>query len=315
MSFPQVRPALALIAARARRLRAGARGDARSRPPRRRASSDSSSAATPPPSTDRATPSPAGSSSPAVASAAPPSEPAPTAARSSSPSATAFPNGEGGICAPLDGRIVLGAGSADRLVLAVSGDSCQDGAGPLTAASFTGLARFTVKRGSGSYAGATGDGLASFSEDAANHHRMTLIGRVAADGAPHDSHPALDARRGLRGDGHAHARHRGGQHRAVGHRRRPRHRPLGPAVGRRRLHASARGDGHHRRLARRPLRPPPAVHASASASSPPPRCCARRRSRSRCSTSRARRRASARRSCSRSRWPCSPTRSRAWSSA
>ena len=42
-----------------------------------------------------------------------------------------FPNGEGGICAPLKGRIVLGAGSADRLVLAVAGDSCQDGGGPL----------------------------------------------------------------------------------------------------------------------------------------------------------------------------------------
>jgi hypothetical protein len=93
--------------------------------------------------------------------------------------ADGFDNGEGGICAPLTGRIVLGAGSANRLVLAVAGDSCQDGAGPLTAASFTGLVRFTVKRGSGRYAGATGRGLASFSEDAAKHHRMTLLGRVS----------------------------------------------------------------------------------------------------------------------------------------
>jgi hypothetical protein len=53
-----------------------------------------------------------------------------------------FPNGEGGVCAPIDGRIVLGAGSADRLVLALSGDSCQDGAGDVTAASFTGIASF-----------------------------------------------------------------------------------------------------------------------------------------------------------------------------
>ena len=90
----------------------------------------------------------------------------------------AFANGEGGICAPLDGRIVLGAGTPDRLVLAVSGDSCQDGAGPLDDASFTGLARFTVTYGTGSYAGATGGGLASFTEDAANHHRMTLVGRI-----------------------------------------------------------------------------------------------------------------------------------------
>jgi hypothetical protein len=45
----------------------------------------------------------------------------------------AFENGEGGGCAPIRGQIVLGAGSPDRLVLAVAGDSCQDGAGPLTA--------------------------------------------------------------------------------------------------------------------------------------------------------------------------------------
>jgi hypothetical protein len=46
----------------------------------------------------------------------------------------AFPNGGGGICAPLEGR----------------------------------------------YAGARGIGVASLAEDAANHHRITLIGRVAA---------------------------------------------------------------------------------------------------------------------------------------
>ena len=90
----------------------------------------------------------------------------------------AFANGEGGICAPLDGRIVLGAGTPDRLVLAVSGDSCQDGAGPLQDASFTGLAQFSVTYATGSYAGATGGGLASFTEDAANHHRTTLVGRL-----------------------------------------------------------------------------------------------------------------------------------------
>ena len=68
----------------------------------------------------------------------------------------AFPNGEGGICAPLKGRIVLGAGTPDRLVLAVAGDSCQDGDGPLETAAFTGLARFTVRGGTGRYAGARG---------------------------------------------------------------------------------------------------------------------------------------------------------------
>jgi len=92
--------------------------------------------------------------------------------------ADGFPNGEGGVCAPIRGEIVLGSGSPDRLVLAVAGDSCQDGAGPVTAASFTGLARFRVKHGSGAYAGASGAGLASFSEDAADHDRMTMIGRI-----------------------------------------------------------------------------------------------------------------------------------------
>ena len=78
-----------------------------------------------------------------------------------------FPNGEGGICAPLKGRIKL----QRRLTLAVSGVSCQDGGGPLTGASFTGLATFRVKHG-------YGRGVATFTEDAAHHHRMTLIGSV-----------------------------------------------------------------------------------------------------------------------------------------
>jgi len=63
--------------------------------------------------------------------------------------AEGFENGEGGVCAPIRGQLVLGAGSPDRLVLAVAGDSCQDGAGDPTTASFTGLARFHVKQGTG----------------------------------------------------------------------------------------------------------------------------------------------------------------------
>ena len=93
--------------------------------------------------------------------------------------AEAFPNGEGGVCAPIRGEIVLGDGSVDRLVLAVSGDSCQDGAGDPRTSSFTGLAQFRVKHGSGAYAHASGRGVASFSEDAADRDRMTLIGRIS----------------------------------------------------------------------------------------------------------------------------------------
>jgi hypothetical protein len=86
--------------------------------------------------------------------------------------ARAFPNGDGGICAPIKGRIVLGTGTPDRLVAGVYGDSCQDGTG------FSGLAQFTLKRGTGRYAGAHGSGLASLTEDAAKHHRIALIGRI-----------------------------------------------------------------------------------------------------------------------------------------
>jgi hypothetical protein len=92
--------------------------------------------------------------------------------------ARAFDNGEDGLCAPIRGRIVLGAGGPDRLVLAVAADSCQDGHGPVTQASFTGLGRFAVKAGTGAYAGARGAGLAVFAEDAADQDRMTLIGRI-----------------------------------------------------------------------------------------------------------------------------------------
>jgi hypothetical protein len=93
--------------------------------------------------------------------------------------ANAFPNGEGGACAPIRGHIVLGEGTKDRLVLAVAGDSCQDGAGDPTKSTFTGLAEFTVKYGTGAYAKARGRGIATFAEDAADHDRMTLIGRIS----------------------------------------------------------------------------------------------------------------------------------------
>jgi hypothetical protein len=93
--------------------------------------------------------------------------------------AETFPNGEGGFCAPFTGQIVLGAGSADRLVLKLWGDSCQDGFGPLETSSFTGLAHFVVKNGTGAYAKAWGSGIASFTEDNSDRERMTLIGRIS----------------------------------------------------------------------------------------------------------------------------------------
>jgi hypothetical protein len=93
--------------------------------------------------------------------------------------ADAFSNGEGGVCAPLRGTIVLGTGSPDRLELAVWTESCQDGAADPRTSSFTGLARFVVKHGTGAYAKATGYGIGSFIEDANDHERMTLIGRIA----------------------------------------------------------------------------------------------------------------------------------------
>jgi hypothetical protein len=93
--------------------------------------------------------------------------------------ANAFPNGEGGVCAPVAGHLVLGTGTPDRLDLAVWGDSCQDGAGDPTKSSFTGLARFAVVHGTGAYANARGFGTATFLEDADDHERLTLIGRIS----------------------------------------------------------------------------------------------------------------------------------------
>jgi hypothetical protein len=93
--------------------------------------------------------------------------------------AQAFPNGQGGLCAPVDGRITLGTGTPDRLILAITGDSCQDGAGNPQTASFTTLARYTIKHGTGTYAGAHGHGIATFNEDAADRDQMTLIGHIA----------------------------------------------------------------------------------------------------------------------------------------
>jgi hypothetical protein len=93
--------------------------------------------------------------------------------------ANAFPNGEGGVCAPVSGHVVLGTGTPDRLDLAVWGDSCQDGAGDPTKSSFTGLARFAVVDGTGAYAKARGHGIATFLEDANDRELLTLIGRIA----------------------------------------------------------------------------------------------------------------------------------------
>jgi hypothetical protein len=93
--------------------------------------------------------------------------------------ASGFPNGEGGVCAPIRGRITLGTGTPDRLVLGLEGDSCQDGAGDPGAAAFTSLARFTVRSGTGAYAGARGGGLLSSAEDAADRERITLVGRLS----------------------------------------------------------------------------------------------------------------------------------------
>jgi len=92
--------------------------------------------------------------------------------------AAAFPNGEGGLCAPVAGTITLGSGTPGRLVLAVAGNSCQDGAGNPATASFTGLARWSVKSGTGAYAKARGHGLMTSVEGADDQEHMTLIGSV-----------------------------------------------------------------------------------------------------------------------------------------
>jgi hypothetical protein len=92
--------------------------------------------------------------------------------------AESYDNGEHGVCAPVQSRLELGAGSPDRVVIAASGESCQDGAGPVATAPFTTVLRFKVVGGAGAYAGATGAGLAVVAEDDDDHDRMTLIGRI-----------------------------------------------------------------------------------------------------------------------------------------
>ena len=66
----------------------------------------------------------------------------------------------------------------------------------------------------------------------------------------------VDPRPDLDRDVHAAAGHHGRQRRPARHPARPRRQPLQPAVGRRRLLADARRAVAHRRLARRPARPP-----------------------------------------------------------
>jgi hypothetical protein len=92
--------------------------------------------------------------------------------------ADAFANQDGGTCARVDGELTLGAGSSDRIVMALRGDSCQDGAGDLRTSSFTTMTRFEVNVTSGRYAHLHGRGLASFSEDAQDDDVVTLIGRL-----------------------------------------------------------------------------------------------------------------------------------------
>jgi hypothetical protein len=91
----------------------------------------------------------------------------------------AYSNGEGGVCAPVDGVIMLGIGTPDRLGLTVAGDSCQDGAGDPRTSSFTTVALFKVVNGTGAYRNASGSGIATFSEDAEDHEHLTLIGRLS----------------------------------------------------------------------------------------------------------------------------------------
>ena len=92
--------------------------------------------------------------------------------------AEAFPNGEGGVCAPIAGKITLGAGTPDRLVLKLDGISCQDGAGPprrpRSPASPT--SRSATAPAASPTPGATAPRC--FAEGVDDREQMTLIGRL-----------------------------------------------------------------------------------------------------------------------------------------
>ena len=90
-----------------------------------------------------------------------------------------------------------------------------------------------------------------------------------------DEPEVVDARRGLRRDVHALARHHRRQHGAARDPEGPRRQLHRSAMGDRRLRALARGAGADRGLARRPARPPAGLRDRPRRSSPPPRCSAR----------------------------------------
>ena len=92
--------------------------------------------------------------------------------------ADAFPNGEGGVCAPVAGTITLGAGTPDRLDLAVAGDSCQDGAGDPDAVLVHRHRPLHGIYGTGAYAHAYGTASRRSSRTPPTTRTLTLIGRI-----------------------------------------------------------------------------------------------------------------------------------------
>ena len=93
--------------------------------------------------------------------------------------ADGFPNGEGGVCAPIRGRITLGTGAPTGWSSPSTATPARTAPGPSPPRRSPASRRFKVTHGTGRYAKAHGRGLATFSEDAADHDRMTLVGRIA----------------------------------------------------------------------------------------------------------------------------------------
>ena len=87
-------------------------------------------------------------------------------------------------------------------------------------------------------------------------HRGPVAGHADTTSYRQAHGQVVDARRGLRRDVHAAARHHGRERRAAVHRARPERLVRGPAVGDRRLRAHARRVPAHGRLDRRRHRPP-----------------------------------------------------------
>lgn len=91
--------------------------------------------------------------------------------------AQAYPNGDGGFCAPASGPSVLTAANGDTLTLSNTGTVCEVGkTGANVPHTFTGT--FTISGGTGRFANASGAGTESGGDDGAGNSSYSASGTI-----------------------------------------------------------------------------------------------------------------------------------------